>query len=58
MDTIFTLYTPVFNSMNAVMDEVAKVATPVTEAVLAEACIKNPEAVGEKLKRWKHLFRA
>ena len=44
--------------MKAVMDEVARVPVPVTKEVLEEACIKNPEAVGDKLKRWKHLYRA
>ena len=44
--------------MKAVMDDVAKLEVPVTSELLEEACKRNPGAVGDKLQRWKHLYRA
>ena len=44
--------------MKAVMDEVSRSTVPITEEVLRQAFIKNPEAVGDKLQKWKHLCRA
>jgi len=35
--------------MKAVMDEVAKLTMPITQSILEQACMKNPEAIGEKL---------
>ena len=44
--------------MKAVMDEVAKNGGPITEEVLQQAFKNNPAAVGDKLQKWKHLYRA
>ena len=44
--------------MKAVMDEVAKNCGPITEEVLQQAFRNNPAAVGDKLQKWKHLYRA
>ena len=46
------------NFVYVLMDDVAKQVVPITREVLEEACRKNPTAVGEKLRRWKHLYRA
>ena len=43
--------------MKRVMDAVARVETPVTEAVLHFECQGNP-SLYDQLVKWKHLYRA
>ena len=44
--------------MKAVMDDVAKQTMPITKEEMEDACKRNPSAIGEQLKKWKHLYRA
>jgi len=44
--------------MKVVMDDVARQEVEITREVLEEACRRSPTAIGEKLQRWKHLYRA